>query len=323
MKRSPRSFALLAVAFIFSTVSLYPQGLMPKRIWNLTIAVNVPGAAIYVDNVPVQGNTAVVTGGPHNVRVQAPGYFDFVGPVMVSGHMTYSVQLQPRGFPLTIRVNQPGAVIYVDGTDVTGTVPVVAGGAHNIQVTAPGCADYSQVINVAGPLVLDVPLQRIGIPLTVNANVPDALVTVNNVTKGGVPYTEYLPRGRYLLRVSANGFADYQATIVLDKPITMNVHLRPQFLPPVMSVVIPPAFLDPEVHPGDPQGQVRVYVDNRLVNQQNQMERIVVAPGRHAVRVASGAFSVQMGDFDFQPGTSYVIELSMDLKVRGARSGPQ
>ena len=88
----------------------------------------------------------------------------------------------------------------------------------------------------------------------------------------------------------------------------------------MLSISIPPAFLDPDAHPGEREGQVRVLVDNRMVNQKREMDHIVVAPGRHAIRVASGAFSVQLGDFDFQPGMSYVIELSMDLNVRGVRA---
>ena len=391
MKRNPASLVLVACAFILVTVSLFGQGLSPKKIWNLTVTVNVPGAAIYVDNVPVQGNTAKVTGGPHNVRVQADGYFDFVGPVNVTGHMTFPVQLEPQGFPLTIRVNVPDAAIYVDGEDVTGTVPYVTGGPHNVQVSARGYMEYNSVIKVAGAMSLDVSLRPLGFPLTVNANVPTATVTVNNVGKGGVPYSENLPPGTYTLRVSANGFADYianialdkpitlnvqlqrqmgfpltvnanvptatvtvnnvvkggvpyvetlppgtyrlrvsangfddyDAAITLDKPITLNVQLHPQLLPPTLSLVIPPAFLDRDVRPGDPQGVVRIFVDNRLANPQWEMDFIQVFPGRHRIRVASGAFSVQLGDFDFQMGMSYVIELSMDLKVRGMRSAEQ
>ena len=458
MKRNPASLVLVACASILVTVSLFGQGLSPKKIWNLTVTVNVPGAAIYVDNVPVQGNTAKVTGGPHNVRVQADGYFDFVGPVNVTGHMTFPVQLEPQGFPLTIRVNVPDAAIYVDGEDVTGTVPYVTGGPHNVQVSARGYTEYNSVIKVAGAMSLDVSLRPLGFPLTVNANVPTATVTVNNVGKGGVPYSENLPPGTYTLRVSANGFADYianialdkpitlnvqlqrqmgfpltvnanvptatvtvnnvpkggvpyaerlppgtyrlrvsangfadynatialnkpvslnvqlqplgfpltinanvstatvtvnnvvkggvpyvetlppgtyrlrvsangfddyDAAITLDKPITLNVQLHPQLLPPTLSLVIPPAFLDRDVRPGDPQGVVRIFVDNRLANPQWEMDFIQVFPGRHRIRVASGAFSVQLGDFDFQMGMSYVIELSMDLKVRGMRSAEQ
>ena len=391
MKRNPASLILVACAFILAAGSLFGQGLSPKKIWYLTVTVNVPGAAIYVDNVPVQGNTTRVTGGPHNVSVQADGYFDFVGPVNVTGHMTFSVQLEPRGFPLTIRVNAPDAALFVDGQDVTGTVPYVTGGPHNVQVSAPGYAGFSSMIKVAGAMTLDVALRPLGFPLTVNANVPTATVTVNNVGKGGVPYSENLPPGTYTLRVSANGFADYiasialdkpitlnvqlqrqmgfaltvnanvatatvtvnnvakggvpyaerlppgsyrlrvsangfddyDAAITLDKPITLNVQLHRQFLPTTLSLVIPPAFLDRDARPGDPQGAVRIFVDTRLANPQQEIDFIQVVPGRHRIRVASGAFSVQLEDFDFQMGMSYIIELSMDLKVRGMRSAEQ
>jgi hypothetical protein len=389
MMRSPKAFVLLAAAFILSTASLYPQGFSPKKIWNLTIAVNVPGAQVWVDNVALPGNTTTVTGGAHNVRVQADGYYDFVGPVVVGGHMTFTVNLQPRGFPLTIRTNAPNAAIFVDGAEVTGTVPVVAGGNHTVQVSAPGFTDYSAVVAVNGPMTLDVSLRGrapAGIPFTVTSNVPDAVVSVNGVMKGGIPYSELLPRGRYQVRVTANGYGDYNATVILDKPfaldaqlqrsgllltvngnvpnatveingemrgripyaerlpagayivrvtapgfadynarvnldkpITMNVQLQPQLPPPVLSITIPPAFLDPDSRQGDRDGQVRVFVDDRMV-QRREMGHIEVAPGRHVVRVSSGALSVQLADFDFQPGMTYAIELSMDLKVRGVRS---
>ena len=57
------------------------------------------------------------------------------------------------------------------------------------------------------------------------------------------------------------------------------------------------------------------------MNPHREMDRIPVAPGRHRIRIASGAFSVQMGDFDVQPGISYVLELGMDVKVRASRAG--
>jgi hypothetical protein len=387
MMRGPKAVVLLALAFVLSTASLYPQGFSSKKIWNLTIAVNVPGAQVWVDNVPLDGTTTTVTGGAHNVRVHADGYYDFVGPVAVGGHMTFPVQLQPRGFPLTVRVNAPNAVVIVDGADVTGTVPIVEPGNHNVQVSAPGYADYAALIAVNGPVNLDVSLKRAaGIPFTVTSNVPDATVTVNNVVKGSVPYSDFLPRGRYTVRVTAPGYGDYAATVILDKPfaldaqlqrsglllsinanvpnaqveingevrgripyaerlpagaytvrvtaagyadysarvnldraISLNVQLQQQLAPPVLSISIPQAYLDPDNRPGDRDSQVRVFVDERMINRR-ELDRIVVAPGRHAVRVTSGALSVQLGEFEFQAGMSYVIELTMDLKVRGTRA---
>ena len=62
-------------------------------------------------------------------------------------------------------------------------------------------------------------------------------------------------------------------------------------------------------------------MDDQPVNSRNDMESFPVPPGRHRVRVASGAFSIQVGDIDMQPGMSYTFELSMDLKVRVLRTG--
>jgi hypothetical protein len=72
------------------------------------------------------------------------------------------------------------------------------------------------------------------------------------------------------------------------------------------------------MRPGDPRAQVRIYVDNRLANPAPGTDKITVAPGRHSIRIASGAFSAQLGELTVQPGQSYVVELSMGLTVRAA-----
>jgi hypothetical protein len=181
-------------------------------------------------------------------------------------------------------------------------------------VSAPGFQDYNSVVNVRAPLTLDVVLKSAGLLLTVNANVPGATVIVNNVPKGPVPYSEYLPPGTYSVRVTAAGYTDYAANIPLNQAVNLAVQLSAANS--VLTFVIPPIFRDPDVKPGEARGQVRIFVDNTLVNPNREMERIPVAPGRHSVRIASGAFSMQLGDLVVQPGQSYVVELSMQMNVR-------
>jgi hypothetical protein len=324
MKSTARMLLVTAALIVIAAASAFGQGFMARKIWDLTVAVNVQGASIYVDLVQINGNTTKVTGGPHNVQVHADGYFDFNGPVVVTGNQTFTVQLQPQGFPLTVRVNVPNAAILIDGADVTGNVPALQPGSHTVQVTAPGYRPYSTVLNVTAPMTIDVRLQRLtGFQLTVTANVPNATVTLNNMVKGGTPYTDYLPPGPYTLQVSAPGYTDYVATIALTRPMTMNVQLRRELLPPTFSILIPPAFQNPDARQGDPRGQVRIYVDNQQVNARNEMERIQVPPGRHSIRVASGALSVEVGDIDMLPGASYSFELSLDLKVRMMKATQQ
>jgi hypothetical protein len=289
-----------------------------QQAWTLTISVNVPNAAISVDNVLLSGNTALVQAGTHTLAVHVDGYTDFVGSVNVNGSMTYAVRLSPLGVALTLRVNTPNASVFVDGINVTNTVPQVSKGQHTIRATAPGFLDYNATVNVTGPMTIDVVLQPAGFALTVNANVVNATVAVNNVVKGATPYVETLPPGTYSVRVSAEGFTDYIATVALNKPTTVNAVLKSQAS--FVSFVVPANLRDPDGKGGDPQAAVRIYIDNTLVNRNREMEQIPVRPGRHTLRVATGPFSAQMPDFTVESGMSYTIELSLMLQV--TRSTP-
>lgn len=317
MKRIGRSLALVALAALVLAGPIFGQNLLPKRIWNLTIIVNVPNAIIFVDNVQLQGNVAKVTGGPHNVRVHADGYADFNGAVNVSNNMTFTVNLNSVAVlaPLMIRVPTPGARIFVDNVDVTGQVPSVALGMHSIRVSAPGFQDYNSAVNVTSPLTMDVALQPAGVLLTVNANVANATVTVNNVVKGPTPYSDYYAPAMYNVTVSADGYADYVANISLSQAMTLNVQLKP-LQPATLTFIIPPAFRDTDMRQGDPQGQVKIWVDNRLVNTHQETDRIAVSPGRHNIRVASGSFAMQVPDFIAQPGVNYTIDFTITVNVR-------
>lgn len=286
---------------------------------SLMVTVNVPNASISVDGVPIQGNVAFVSRGPHRLNVRAEGYLDWNGMVNVTNNMTLPVRMSPAGFPITVRVNVPNASIFIDGVNVTGTGRAVTSGSHTIRVTAPGYQEYNTAVTVTGPLTLDVVLQPAGFLLTVNANVADATVTVNNAPKGQVPYSEYLPPGTYSVRVSAYGYTDYAANIPLNKAVNLVVQLTPSVS--TLSVVIPPAFSDPESQQGDRRGQVRIFIDNRLANPNRELDRIPIAPGRHSVRITSGAFSVQAADLVVQPGLSYVLELSLGVNTRTSPSG--
>ncbi len=248
MKSVVRMSGLMVVILAMLAGPAFGQGFSPRKIWDLTVTVNAPNAIVWVDDVPAPGGTTRVSGGAHNVKVHAEGFFDFNGPVVVNGSMTLSVRLDPAGLPLTILVGAPGASIFVDGADVTGTTPLVAPGAHDI-------------------------------------------------------------------RVSAQGFQDYSSTIDVNAPITLNVVLQPE-ANAMLAFVIPPPFRDPDTNPEDPRGQVRIFVDDRLVNPNGEMEGIPIDPGRHRIRIASGAFSTQLDDLVAQPGGSYVVELSMDTKVQ-------
>jgi len=238
-------------------------------------------------------------------------------------------QFMPKAiWTLTVVVNVPNAVIYVDNQQLPGNQMKVPGGLHNVKVMADGFLAFNGPVNVTGDTTFPVnlqpmpPVRRVGFPLTVNSNVAGAAVAVNDVPKGPAPYSEVLPPSTYTVRVSARGFVDYIATVSLDRPLVINAPLQPAVLPSTISFVIPQPFHDPDVRPEDPRSEVRIFIDGTLVNPRHEMERIAVQPGRHRVRIASGAFSVELGDMEFRPGTGYVLELGMDVTVRVTKAGP-
>jgi hypothetical protein len=290
----------------------YAVRLVPAGV-PLTIRVGVPNASVFVDGVEVTGTVPQVSKGPHAIRVTAPGYQEYNATVTVNAAMALDVALQPAGFALTIRVNVPGASVFVDGANVTGIAPLVSRGQHAIRVTAPGYQEYNASVAVSAAMALDVVLQPAGFALTVNANVAGATVTVNNVVKGSAPYTESLPPGTYAVRVSADGYSDYLATVSLNKPTTVSAVLRTTAS--FLTFVIPATSRDAELRGNEPGAAVRIYIDNQLVNRNRELEQIPVRPGRHLLRVASGPLSIQMPDFQVDPGVSYTIELSLTLQV--------
>jgi hypothetical protein len=317
MKHIGRSLTLISLACLMIAAPVFSQGLLPKKIWDLTIAVNVQNAIIQIDNVQIAGTTTKVAGGAHNVKVHADGYSDFNGAVTVSANMTFTVKLIPMLFPLTIRVQTSGASVFVDNVDFTGKVANVTLGTHAIRVTAPGYTDYNTSVDVSSPQTLDVVLQPAGVLVTINVNVADATVTVNNLVKGKAPYSDYYVPGTYSLQVSADGYADYVAKVSVDKAMTLNVQLKP-LQPATLTFVIPSAFKDSDMRQGDPQGQVKIWVDNKLVNPKQETDRVAVTPGKHKIRIASGSFSMQVPDFVAQSGINYTIDFTITVNVKAS-----
>jgi hypothetical protein len=310
------SVFVLAAALALAASAAFGQGLAIKKTYTLTINVNVQGAQIYVDSKIINGNSVPVIEGRHSVRVHADGYFDFAQNVDVGSNLVIPVSMRGVTFPLSIRVNVPGASTYVDGADATGQQIVVTGGQHTILVRAAGYKDYNLVINVSAPTTLPVTLEAAGFALSVTANVPGASVTVNNTAVGSVPYTQSLPAGTYTVRVSADGYTDYLASVSLDRPMNVVADLKARIS--TLTVLIPTGAQDPDQRASD-QGQVRIFIDNRPANTNRALDGIQITPGRHRIRITAGGMSIDMGDVMITAGQKYVIQLSLSAQLQAGQ----
>jgi hypothetical protein len=296
----------------------------------LSVTANAPDATVTINNV-VKGPVPYqdyVPAGRYTIQVSAQGFVGSSQTVDVRGDTALPFTLRPMVFPVTFKVNVPRATIYLDGRDVTGKSALVMAGQHTLQVVAPGYQDYNTVLDVSGPPgQVEINMLPAGVLLTVNANVPGATVILNNFPKGEVPYSEYLPAGGYTIRVSADGYADYIASVSLDKPVTVSAKLKAlpkaDTTPGTLALVVPPAFAATDVRANDPVAQIKIYVDNKLVNANRALDGISVTPGRHRIRVSSGGLSIDVGDITVQPGMSYVIEIALDAQIRAVAQEQQ
>ncbi len=280
----------------------------------VTINAGVPGAVIYVDGVIISGNSITVTPGRHTIRITAQGYQEYQDNLNVLRPIVLAPELRQAGYQVVINTNVRNPDIYVDNAAVRGNVVLLLPGNHSLRITAEGYQDYFTTLKVAGPMTFNAQLAVAGFPLTVNANVRGATVSVNNVAKGNVPYTEYLPPGTYMVVVSAPGYLSYAASVPLSAPMTVNADLTYNG-PASVTFVIPREF-----QTRDAWGQVKFYIDGKPVTFKGNWV-VSVEPGRHEIEVSSGGFIVKSANMDFQAGAAYTIELFMELRMEAVKNG--
>jgi hypothetical protein len=214
-------------------------------------------------------------------------------------------------FNLSISANAPGAQVSVNGAPV-GPAPARAmleDGNYQVSINAPGFEPYSAVVTVHGNTSHSANLrQMLQSRLTVTANLSGAEVFLNNVKAGNTPLTVDLVPGSYNLRVSAPGYQDYAAGIVMNGSQTVSASLIPQFA--TVTVFLPPQFINHDNN-RDQRAQLDLYIDGI---KQNGVQAQVPA-GQRRIRVVAGFLSFETSVI-FEAGRSYTVEPVLSLNVR-------
>jgi len=126
----------------------------------------------------------------------------------------------PKGFPLTVNTNVPGAALAVDGAGFAGNSTTVTPGNHTLTVSAPGY----QVLNLPftqpnSANILNVTLIGNTFPLTVNVNPVGAALAVDGQPFAG-NQTSVAP-GNHTLTVNAPGYQPL--TLPFSQPSSANI----------------------------------------------------------------------------------------------------
>ncbi len=197
---------------------------------SLRVIANVPGAIISLDGVAIGVAPAAKGGlspGQHLVTAQASGYETVTQNVTVIAGRERVVSLRfttastdiPR---IVVRASVPDATVTIDGAEY-GSPPITIEpaelGTHSVVVRAPGYRDVRRTCSVGPGRNCEVyaELNALGVPVRVEANVPNAQLYVDGELLGSLPWEGDLPAGVHQLEVRAEGRDNHVEQIRLEK----------------------------------------------------------------------------------------------------------
>lgn len=212
-------------------------------------------------------------------------------------------------FTLSITANAPNAQVSVNGA-VMGTAPVnvsVEAGTYRVQISAPGYEPYDANVSVSNNTSLVATLKQQAGKISITANVIGAEVYLNNVKAGVTPFTTELPFGSYNLKITAPGYQDYAAGIVVSGPQNIVANLVP--LMATVKLNVADRFFGKQHK--NPLGLIDFYVDN--IKQKDVT--VSVAPGTHNFRLEFGVIALET-TLVIEAGKTYTLEPNFVLTVK-------
>jgi outer membrane receptor protein involved in Fe transport len=198
-----------------------------ERVAVVVVKTEPAGATVYLDRKDLgsRGSTPKQLGlasGTYRVIVEMPGYepVELTGVQAKVGQIT-NVELKLVRIVGTLDVRtQAGAQIRVDHDDgapdcIAPCKLPVGPGRRTVYVSKPGFQRTETIVDVVAKQTVtrDVGLTALSGNVVVNADVPNALITVDGEPKGFTPTVLSVPVGPHLLKVSAQGYREQERKV--------------------------------------------------------------------------------------------------------------
>lgn len=243
---------------------------------------------------------------------------------------------------VTIQCNVSGAQVYLNDNLAGYTSPnfnlLVFPSTYTIRVVKDGFAEFRTTVTAMhGPVVIVANLmgmspqmppssspslppagpQQLPPPnlvqpasraqLSIDSNVDSASVFINNAYVGNTPYQSILPRGTYLIRLTAPGYDDHTESVSIDSYTRLHISLTP--LSVEYEIKLPKNLLNSWGH-FDTLGDVRLFIDDQ------RLDRLQghILPGRHTFTMIYKNLRLE-DDFIVTPGKPVTLELSLGVRV--------
>jgi len=218
--------ALAAVLLVTGAAELSAQTFFLKRDRGLAEVKFLPPIGgqfvqLFIDDQPAGTLpvTVFLIPGPHKFTFAAPGEESKTLVYPVKGDTVVPSMFAPRGFPLTVNTNVPGAFLAIDGNPFNGNTTSVVPGPHTLTASLGGYDTVTLPFNQPrNANTLNVMLVGNAYPLAVNTNVPNAFMALDGNSFNG--NTISASAGPHTLTVSAPGFQP--VTLPFNQPRNAN-----------------------------------------------------------------------------------------------------
>ncbi|ULQ60292.1 PEGA domain-containing protein [Brucepastera parasyntrophica] len=278
--------------------------------YTLNLQISPSNAAVYVDGSRVSGTSIRLARGQHVITANAQGYADYSATINLQQNMTVPVSMVPLSYRLTVTANVSSALIYVDGTRISGNTVTVSSGIHTIRVEAAGYQDYTTQVEVTGNTTVPVILSAALHSITVNAsNFRGAQVQIDGRQVGVTPYTSSFSPGTYTVSITAPGYETYSERITVNGSSRLEVFLQ-QTGYSTISFILPEGIAVGQGNTSS-RDRVDIYVDGV----QQTSGSFQIQSGTHTIRLLSGNFTIDQ-TIEVQSGKSYIIQPMLQVIVQ-------